>query len=101
MRTHECTCACRNEGADRGQELVYEKLPSDIANRYVLLLDPVLGTGITACRVIQVRAHKEREAGGKLCAHTHSHVCLFAAALVPYLVRRHCFMGAAQKLVAV
>lgn len=35
-------------------ELVYEKLPADIANRYVLLLDPVLGTGNTACKAIRV-----------------------------------------------
>lgn len=36
------------------QEAVYAKLPSDIASRYVLVLDPVLGTGNTACRVVQV-----------------------------------------------
>lgn len=38
--------------------LVYEKLPEDIANRYVLLLDPVLGTGNTACKVLQVLVEK-------------------------------------------
>lgn len=27
------------------QELIYEKLPADIADRYVLLMDPILGTG--------------------------------------------------------
>lgn len=27
------------------QEIVYEKLPGDIAERYVLLMDPILGTG--------------------------------------------------------
>ncbi|KAF5841095.1 uracil phosphoribosyltransferase-domain-containing protein [Dunaliella salina] len=48
----------RNEKDDRAQELVYEKLPSDIASRFVLLLDPVLGTGITACRVIKVLLDK-------------------------------------------
>ena len=26
-------------------QLIYEKLPSDISNRHVLLLDPILGTG--------------------------------------------------------
>lgn len=26
-------------------QLVYEKLPTDISNRHVLLLDPILGTG--------------------------------------------------------
>mmetsp|Transcript_7841 Transcript_7841/g.20885 ORF Transcript_7841/g.20885 Transcript_7841/m.20885 type:complete len:520 (+) Transcript_7841:226-1785(+) len=48
----------RNEKDERAQELVYEKLPSDIASRYVLLLDPVLGTGVTACRVIKVLLDK-------------------------------------------
>ena len=33
---------------------MYEKLPADISRRYVLLLDPVLGTGNTACKAIQV-----------------------------------------------
>lgn len=37
------------------EEVVYERLPHDIAERYVLLLDPVLGTGHTACRAIQVQ----------------------------------------------
>ncbi len=41
---------------------MYEKLPADIARRYVLLLDPVLGTGNTACKAIQVR---ESSVGGK------------------------------------
>lgn len=36
------------------EEVVYERLPADIADRHVLLLDPVLGTGHTACRAIQV-----------------------------------------------
>jgi len=34
--------------------VVYERLPADIAERHVLVLDPVLGTGHTACRAIQV-----------------------------------------------
>lgn len=38
--------------------LVYEKLPEDIHKRFVLLLDPVLGTGNTACRVLQVLMDK-------------------------------------------
>ena len=28
-------------------QLIYEKLPSDISDRHVLLLDPILGTGKT------------------------------------------------------
>lgn len=31
---------------DNGQQLIYEKLPQDIAERHVLLLDPILGTGL-------------------------------------------------------
>jgi uracil phosphoribosyltransferase len=27
-------------------QLIYEKLPHDIADRHVLLMDPILGTGI-------------------------------------------------------
>eukprot|EP00798_Chlamydomonas_sp_ICE-L_P012696 gene12696-15928_t len=40
------------------QDLVYEKLPSDISDRFVLLLDPVLGTGNTACKAIKVLLDK-------------------------------------------
>jgi hypothetical protein len=36
------------------QELIYEKLPADIAERHVLLLDPILATGNSAARAIQV-----------------------------------------------
>ena len=37
------------------QELIYEKLPADIAERHVLLLDPILATGNSAARAIQAR----------------------------------------------
>jgi uracil phosphoribosyltransferase len=30
---------------DNGKQLIYEKLPHDISERHVLLLDPVLATG--------------------------------------------------------
>lgn len=36
------------------QELIYEKLPADIAERYVMLMDPILGSGNSAARAIQV-----------------------------------------------
>ncbi len=36
------------------QELVYEKLPADIAERHVLLMDPILATGNSAARAVQV-----------------------------------------------
>jgi hypothetical protein len=38
------------------QDVIYEKLPADIAQRYVMLMDPVLSTGNSACRAIEVRA---------------------------------------------
>lgn len=41
-------------GVGGSQELIYHKLPEDIAKRFVLLLDPILGTGNTACKTIQV-----------------------------------------------
>ena len=34
--------------------LFYEKLPEDIANRHVLLLDPMLATGGSVCKAIDV-----------------------------------------------
>ena len=49
------------------KELIYEKLPADIAERHVLLMDPILATGNSAVRAIQVgmvltwtSQHKER-----------------------------------------
>ncbi len=35
------------------QELVYEKLPSDIAERSVLLMDPMLGSGSSGVKAIE------------------------------------------------
>ncbi len=44
-------------GTTRGfaEELIYEKLPQDIADRHVLLMDPILGAGTSAVRAIEVR----------------------------------------------
>lgn len=36
-------------------DIVYEKLPGDIAERHVLLMDPVLSTGHTTVKAIQVK----------------------------------------------
>ena len=36
------------------KELIYEKLPADIAERHVLLMDPILATGNSAVKAIQV-----------------------------------------------
>lgn len=38
------------------QDVIYEKLPADIAERHVLLMDPVLSTGNSAYTAIEVRA---------------------------------------------
>jgi len=40
------------------QEIVYEKLPVDIAERYVMLMDPILGSGKSASRALQVLLDK-------------------------------------------
>lgn len=43
------------------QELIYEKLPGDIAEQTVLLMDPMLGSGSSASKAIEVihnRPHK-------------------------------------------
>ena len=41
-----------------GTQLIYEKLPGDIARRHVLLLDPILGTGNSAVKAIELLINK-------------------------------------------
>ncbi|KAB1215027.1 Uridine kinase-like protein 3 [Morella rubra] len=43
---------------DNGQQLIYEKLPADISERHVLLLDPILGTGNSAVQAISLLVRK-------------------------------------------
>ncbi|KAG0557709.1 hypothetical protein M758_11G146800 [Ceratodon purpureus] len=43
---------------DDGKQLVYEKLPHDIAERHVLLMDPILGTGNSAVQAIDLLIQK-------------------------------------------
>lgn len=43
---------------DNGKQLIYEKLPNDISERHVLLLDPVLATGNSANQAIQLLIEK-------------------------------------------
>ncbi|XAR56825.1 Uracil phosphoribosyltransferase [Bertholletia excelsa] len=43
---------------DNGQQLIYEKLPTDISDRNVLLLDPILGTGNSAVQAISLLIKK-------------------------------------------
>lgn len=47
-------------GPHEEEEVVYERLPSDIASRHVLLMDPLVGTGRTACRAVEVSSEQER-----------------------------------------
>ncbi|KAK1272329.1 hypothetical protein QJS04_geneDACA012653 [Acorus gramineus] len=46
------------DGDNGKQQLIYEKLPSDISERHVLLLDPVLGTGNSANQAIDLLIQK-------------------------------------------
>jgi uracil phosphoribosyltransferase len=50
-----CVCVNRVGDAAMEQALVYEKLPRDIADRHVLLLDPMLGCGSSAVKAIEVQ----------------------------------------------
>ncbi|KAJ9676659.1 hypothetical protein PVL29_021935 [Vitis rotundifolia] len=43
---------------DIGKQLIYEKLPKDISERHVLLLDPVLATGNSANQAIELLIKK-------------------------------------------
>ncbi|GLT33101.1 hypothetical protein SLA2020_077150 [Shorea laevis] len=45
-------------GDDNGKQLIYEKLPKDISERHVLLLDPVLATGNSASQAIELLTQK-------------------------------------------
>ncbi|CAI5977975.1 unnamed protein product, partial [Closterium sp. NIES-64] len=43
---------------DFGKQLIYEKLPRDIAQRHVMLLDPVLASGRSAIKAIELLLHR-------------------------------------------
>ncbi|KAK8937177.1 hypothetical protein KSP39_PZI012458 [Platanthera zijinensis] len=43
---------------DNGKQLIYQKLPNDISERHVLLLDPVLATGNSANQAIELLIRK-------------------------------------------
>lgn len=49
--TSGVSCRVRDQLVE--QELIYEKLPKDIAHRHVLLMDPILATGNSAAKAIQ------------------------------------------------
>lgn len=54
----KCRGTCKVGDTVVEQELIYEKLPGDIAQRHVLLMDPILATGNSAARAIQVRSRQ-------------------------------------------
>lgn len=56
--TSEVSCRVRDQLVE--QEIVYEKLPKDIADRHVLLMDPILATGNSAARAIQASFRTSR-----------------------------------------
>ncbi|GJP64263.1 hypothetical protein CLOP_g21272 [Closterium sp. NIES-67] len=43
---------------DYGKQLIYEKLPRDISQRHVILLDPVLASGRSAIKAIELLLHR-------------------------------------------
>jgi len=71
------------------QELIYEKLPADIAERHVLLLDPILATGNSAARAIQVPPRAGARAVRRVTAGA-AHQRPIAHGLIEPLRRRAC-----------
>eukprot|EP00892_Ulva_mutabilis_P000898 jgi/Ulvmu1/10809/UM069_0045.1 len=65
--TYYKTHAVAEHGASENDDLIYEKLPQDIAERHVLLLDPILGTGNTVVRAMQVLLEKGCKPRNILC----------------------------------
>ncbi|KAI8013124.1 hypothetical protein LOK49_LG05G00007 [Camellia lanceoleosa] len=47
-----------HRNGDNGKQLIYEKLPKDISETHVLLLDPVLATGNSANQAIELLIQK-------------------------------------------
>jgi uracil phosphoribosyltransferase len=58
---------CRVGDHVMDKELIYEKLPADIADRHVLLMDPILATGNSAVKAIQVSSSCYCGCNIKLC----------------------------------
>ena len=67
--TSEMSCRVRDQLVE--QELIYEKLPKDIADRHVLLMDPILATGNSAARAIQASPGTAKELYGHCSAAIH------------------------------
>ncbi|XP_068337379.1 uridine kinase-like protein 3 isoform X1 [Pyrus communis] len=58
MHLHVCISVTVFLIALLSQQLIYEKLPNDISERHVLLLDPILGTGNSAVQAISLILEK-------------------------------------------
>ncbi|KAL6769659.1 hypothetical protein ACKKBG_A31880 [Auxenochlorella protothecoides x Auxenochlorella symbiontica] len=63
------------------QDTIYEKLPADIADRYVLLMDPIVGTGETAVKAVQVLLNKGVQ---------EDHILFLSLIAAPEAVHRVC-----------
>ncbi|PFH34203.1 putative uracil phosphoribosyltransferase FUR1 [Besnoitia besnoiti] len=83
-------------------ELFYEKLPADISDRWVMLLDPMCATAGTACKAIDVLLkHGVKEEriifvnilaapqGIERIFNEHPHVCMVTAAVDTSLNQKH------------
>jgi len=58
-RTEDLSFASISDTPNRSERtIIYEKLPSDIAKRHVLLLDPILATGNSATEAINILLSK-------------------------------------------
>ena len=74
-----CNSYYRVGDAAMEQALVYEKLPRDIAERHVLLLDPMLGCGSSAVKAIEVWhecGHTPHLPPLLPCSCVQEHVCM-------------------------
>ena len=73
------------------KELIYEKLPADIAERHVLLMDPILATGNSAVRAIQVSLTALSLVTGSLVSRmpTNTGICSLRVCQVPALCAAH------------
>mmetsp|Transcript_50052 Transcript_50052/g.160131 ORF Transcript_50052/g.160131 Transcript_50052/m.160131 type:complete len:475 (-) Transcript_50052:102-1526(-) len=67
-----CCCGIKigkiliHRNGDNGQDLVYEKLPHDISERHVLLMDPILATGNSVLRAIEMLVKHRNVDSGKI-----------------------------------
>ena len=48
----------RNRGTSKDCNLIYERLPADIKDRHVLLMDPIVGTGFAVTSAIELLLSK-------------------------------------------